>query len=335
MRITRREFLKLAAAIGGVSAVTFSNLEKVLAASSAAKVIWLQGQSCSGCSVSLLNSVNLTTVDDLLLNTINMEYHPTLIAAAGDIALSENTGQSPSPTQLSDFSDQWLGDSSDYDLNNDSKVNFIDFAALARQGYVLVVEGAIPTASDGKYCDIGANMTMFEAFEHFASRATHVIAIGTCACFGGIPAAAPNPTGAISVQAALDQLQSTKPLINIPGCPSHPDWFVGTVIDLLTGQAVALDGDKRPTKYFGSRVHSNCSLRGAQSQKAAQLGDEGCLENLGCKGKYTYANCPILKWNSPSQASAGVNWCVQARTPCHGCTESNFPDGMSPFYHLT
>lgn len=292
MRLSRREFLKLVSAFGLTAALPEALISKALAGTGLPSVVWLQGLSCTGCSVSLMNSVNLTTVDDLLVNRINLDYHSTLIAAAGDVALSD----------------------------------------IAKQGYILVVEGAIPFKDSGKYCYVGGEMTMLKAFDRFSASANQVIAVGTCACFGGIAKAKPNPTGAQSVQATLTALNRTLPLTNIPGCPIHPDWLVGTLLYLLAGQNVYVDSLKRPTMYFSRTVHSQCPLR--ETEEAHMPGQYGCLKEVGCKGPETRANCPSLKWNCPGPGQKGVNWCVQARTPCHGCTEPIFPDGMAPLIHL-
>ncbi|HML75781.1 MAG TPA: hypothetical protein PKB02_14925 [Anaerohalosphaeraceae bacterium] len=336
MRLTRRDFLKIASAVGITSVLPLDIFNKALAGNGNPRVIWLQGQSCTGCSVSLLNSINIAPIDDVLINKINMEYHSNLIASAGDVALSDALGQHPSPTEITALSDQWLqtGTGLSMDINKDNKVDLYDFAALTQQGFILVVEGSIPTGAEGHYCHIGGGMTMIEAFDLFSARAQSIIAIGTCATFGGIPAANPKPTSALSVDGALTYLGRTANVINIPGCPAHPDWFVGTVVNLLAGNAVALDGFKRPKLYFGKKIHDtgNCPFKGAN--EVHNLGEQGCLKEIGCKGPRTYADCYSRKWNNPGQGQPGVNWCIAARTPCHGCTQPDFPDGMAPFYDL-
>jgi hydrogenase small subunit len=101
---------------------------------------------------------------------------------------------------------------------------------------------------------------------------------------------------------------------------------------LLAGQTVKLDSQKRPLMYFTNTVHSRCPLR--ETEEANSPGRAGCLKEVGCRGPQTHANCPDLKWNSPARSQKGVNWCVQAQTPCHGCTEPGFPDSMTPFIRL-
>lgn len=373
MRLSRRDFLKLAGVAGIASVIPHDMIQKALGGNGHARVIWLQGQGCTGCSVSLLNSVNIATIDDVLLNHINLEYHSNLIASAGDLALADAMGPQPALNEIAVLGDEWLstGPALQMDVSgpqgaSDGKVNLMDFAALCKQGYVLVVEGAIPTGSAGRFCHVGGDMTMLQAFDRFSAHADSILAVGTCAAFGGIAAASPNPTGALSVSGALSYLSRTKTVINIPGCPMHPDWFVGTVIKLLAGQSVALDGSKRPLDYFGSTVHSSCSNLSQYNSAYAPnvstnhegrnttatsclschsrtstrvpnprtLGMTGCLWALNCKGRITYGDCATRKWNNPAAGQNGVNWCIGAGSPCHGCTQPNFPDGITPFYTL-
>jgi len=338
MKVTRREFLKAAAAMAGVlglKAAGLLKLQEALAAPGAPPVIWLQGQSCSGCSVSFLNTINMASVDELLLNSINLEYHPTVMAAAGDFAVSAASVGRPSKGELQGFASEWLqtGQDLNFDLSGDGLVNFLDYALLARRGYILVVEGSIPTGAHGEFCEIGNGLTMLDALGIFAENAGTIVAVGTCATYGGIPAAAPNPTNALSVQDALVHLGRSEAVVNIPGCPIHPDWLVGTLIDVLTGQPLNLDGHGRPYKYYPSMViHTTCPLK--PNPKAQTLGIGGCLKELGCKGPRTHADCHWRRWNSGGTGQAGVSWCIGAGSPCIGCTEPGFPDEMSPFYEL-
>jgi len=366
MRISRREFFRAAAGMAGVLGLQSSGLLKLqeaLAGAGNPSVIWLQGQGCTGCSVSFLNSVYYATVDTLLLDKINLEYHPNVMAPAGDFAISAAQVARPSTGELIDMGGEWSQKAPglNMDLNGDGIVNFVDYALLAKRGYILIVEGAIPTGAAGAYCEIGGGMTMLTALGLFAKYASQIIAVGTCATFGGIPAASPNPTNAMGVSAALTSLGQSRPVINIPGCPIHPDWLVGTIVNLLTGTAVPLDSQSRPTAFFGTLVHSACpflssfnsSISGrlghadnrsclachsrtdGEVPNPRTLGAAGCLFSLGCKGRQTYCDCPTRKWNSPAAGQTGVNWCVQAGSPCIGCTEPTFPDSMTPFYTLS
>jgi hydrogenase small subunit len=164
-----------------------------------------------------------------------------------------------------------------------------------------------------------------------AGNAMGVITLGTCAAYGGIPAASPNPTGAAGVMELLRANGVSTPVVNVPGCPPHPDWFVNTIaMIILNGwpQAGELDDFFRPKAFFGQLIHENCPRRACfdEGKFATKLSDPECLYELGCKGPITYADCPLRSWNNRT------NWCVANNAPCTGCVEPGFPDMASPFY---
>ena len=269
-------------------------------------VIYLQTAGCSGCVVSLLNSAS-PTIKNVLIDQIapgvhiNLRFHPVIMAAAGDLAIQA----------MEDTAEQKKGE------------------------YVFVVDGAVPSDNGAVYGAVGERdgkpVTMQQRVVELARDSLAVIALGTCAAFGGISAAAPNPTGARSVKAVLDDSGISKPLVNIPGCPPHPDWFVGTVASvILKGLPTADDLDDllRPKAFYGKLIHENCPRRAYfdEGKFAKKFGDEGCLYELGCKGPITYSDCPLRRWNS------GTNWVIGAGAPCNGCTQPEFPDQTAPFY---
>jgi len=269
-------------------------------------LVWLPASACTGCSVSLLNSAS-PSIKNILIDQIipgvhiNLRFHPTIMAGSGEQA-----------------------------------IQVLEDTATEKQGnYVLVVDGSIPMAEDGRYCVMGERdgqpVTIATRLEELARDALAILAMGTCAAFGGIPAAAPNPTNCQSVRQVLTDRGIDKPLINIPGCPPHPDWFVGTVASiLLNGLPTAedLDDNLRPLAFYGKLIHENCPRRAYfdEGKFAKKPGDEGCLYELGCKGPITYADCPLRRWNN------GTNWVIGAGAPCNGCTQPGFPDLTSPFY---
>ncbi len=161
-----------------------------------------------------------------------------------------------------------------------------------------------------------------EAVEMLAPGAAAVLSIGTCASYGGIPAGGPNPTGIVSVS----ELTGGN-TVNIPGCPTHPDWIVWTIAHLLAGEMPALDEENRPIELYGREVHKNCPYKERDEAKTFGIKNR-CLEELGCKGEKTKSDCPSRKWNN------GTNWCIGAGAICIGCTESGFPDRFSPFYKI-
>ena len=283
MEITRRDFVRYATASAGalgLSKLRVAMSSEVMAASAKPAVVWLSGSGCTGCSVSLLNAVS-PGIDSVLVNTIDLRYHPNVMAAAGDMAVA---------------------------------------AARSTQqegGYVLVVEGAIPTASSGKYCYVwsekGREVTMAEAVSSLAASAAQVVAVGTCASFGGIPAKN-STTGVVGLGAFLG-----RPVVNLPGCPAHPDWIIGSLVQLLTGPAPALDAYSRPTAYYRTQhIHERCPRR--EAEEASTFGENGaCLEELGCKGPRSHADCDTRKWNN------GQAWCIGVNGLCIGCVEPDFP----------
>ena len=375
LRITRRDFLKycsVAAGALGLSASTLMKLENVMANSSAPTVVWIAGAACTGCTMTLLNSVFYTTVDELLLNRINLAYLDTAMATAGAYV---DGVQYPGANALQAAHD-----------------------AYNAGGYVLVVEGGIPTgapagAGAGDYCRIGELVpgstvdTMADVTAAFAQKALAILAVGTCSSFGGIPGARGSVTstkgllysgtangGAIATATETrNRTGLAAKTINISGCPPHPDWIVGTIAHILDTAITLpqLSSYARPTDYgYGqyqcnagpcpwrynntpNRKHNLGMVGTANSGTITEpdynarypLGDskalgrnkwtgtdQGCLGILGCKGRKTKADCSRRRWNADLAENYGVNWCVGSRAGCHGCTEPAFPDKVGKFF---
>ncbi len=269
-------------------------------------VLWMQCATCTGCSVSALNSVS-PTIKNLLVDevipgkTLNLRYHATVMAGAGAPALEamEKTA-----------------------LNN-------------KGGFVLIVEGAIPMAANGLYGVLGERgeerIPLATWVESLSQQALAVVALGTCAAYGGIAAGKPNPSGCVGVDQFFKVRSIATPLINIPGCPPHPDWLVGTVASIMLlglPKPGELDEFKRPRAFYDKVIHENCPRRAYfdEGKFARKFGEPGCLNELGCKGPVSHADCPLRLWNH------GVNWCIGAGSPCLGCVEPGFPDSVSPLY---
>ncbi len=299
--VSRRSFLKtVTGTAAGIGISQMFNPALIQALEKGLKrhpVIWIQGQGCTGCSVSLLNNVD-PSIADILLKVISLQFHPTVMASEGEIAME----------------------------------NLYAIAKEYKGRFSLAIEGAIPTAADGKYCIIGEmghkEITMVDIVKDLAPDAGSVLALGTCAAYGGIPAAEGNVTGATGAMDFLKSYGIKTPTVNIPGCPPHPDWIVGSIVHLLTKGVPELDDDGRPTLFFGENIHDNCPRLAEydEGELSETLSDpKGCRMDIGCKGPDTYADCYKRKWNS------GMNWCVD-NAVCIGCVEPGFPDGSSPFY---
>lgn len=269
-------------------------------------LIWMQHSACSGCSVSVINTIH-PSIKNVILDQILpgrqlwLRYHSTLMAASGSL----------------------------------STAAAVETARANKGKFVLIVEGAIPTKDEGAYGTLGEeggqHIRMLDWMKRLGPDAMAVLAVGTCAAYGGISAAEPNPTGSQGIGQVFQSLGIATPVVNIPGCPCHPDWFIGTVARILLyglPQAKELDEHGRLKVYFGKSVHNRCVLRDCMDdgQFATKFGEVGCMLEIGCKGPFTYADCPIRQWNS------GVSWCINANAPCMGCTEPGFPDAHSPLY---
>lgn len=260
--------------------------------------IWMQAATCTGCSVSVLNSqapsIKNVLLDEILPGRhINLRFQATIMAGQGNPVLrvlEETMAEKPGQ-------------------------------------YLLVIEGAIPGYGFGSL----GEAPMRDRAARLARHALAVVALGTCASYGGIAAAVPNPSKAVSVRELLKKEGITTPLVNIPGCPPHPDWLVGTIACILLyglPGAESLDDFGRPLLFYRQLIHEHCPRRAAfnEGKFAKKPGDPGCLYELGCKGPITYADCPTRMWNG------GVNWCVGSGAPCNGCTQPEFPDLIGPLY---
>jgi len=307
---SRREFLQWAVAIGAVTEFSEAFLPKVAAAIQAAvkeyPLIWMQASACSGCSVSVINTIH-PSIKNVILDQILpghqlfLDYHSTLMAASGK-------------------------------LSTDAA---LETARKNKGKYILIVEGAIPTQGSGIYGTLGEEdgrqVTLLEWVRRLAPDALAILTVGTCAAYGGIAAARPNPSGAKGVSEVLRMNNIATPVVNIPGCPCHPDWFIGTVARVLLyglPKPSEVDGDGRLKIYFAKSIHNRCINRDYMDEGVFSInfGEPGCLLEIGCKGPFTCGDCPVRQWNS------GVNWCISANAPCMGCTEPGFPDAHSPLY---
>lgn len=251
-------------------------------------LIWLEATGCSGNIISLLNADN-PNVDFFLKEMTALKYCNSLMVAEGEAAYQE-------------------------------------FLNTLETEFILVVEGAVSTRDNGLYNIIaryqGRAITAMEAVKSAGEKAKYVLAVGTCASFGGVSAAAPNPSQCVSIPQFLD-----REVIRVPGCPSHPDWITGTIANLISFGKPELDELRRPIIFYGITIHDRCSRRSFFDKGlfALKLGDPECMFKIGCRGPVTKTDCPVRQWNGY------VNWPVEDNTPCIGCATESFPDGMEPF----
>lgn len=286
--ITRRQLFKFCAGVAatmGLSSAAGVRMAEAASAKARPPVIWLHGQECTGCTETLLRAYH-PTLESLLLDVISLDYHDTLCVGAGKQAL--------------DYKHKIMEEH--------------------KGKYVLVTEGGTPTANGGVYCMVGGK-TQMDIVRDAAEGAAAIIAIGSCASWGGIQSADPNPTGA----KATYEIIPDKTVVNVPGCPPNPYNFLSTVLYLLTfNKPPELDQHNRPKFAYGRLVHENCERRPHfdAGRFALEFGDYGhrqgfCLYKIGCKGPETYANCPAIGFGDAGQG----NWPVGAGHPCFGCTE--------------
>ena len=298
--ISRRGFLKFCMATASMMALPLSAAEEIAKALGAARrpsVIWLSFQECTGCTESLTRS-SRPTLESLILDAISLDYHHTLQAASGTAAEAAR--------------EQAMHD-------NDGK-------------FILIVDGSIPTKDDGVYSTI-AGITNLQMLKDTAQHAAAIVSVGTCAAFGGIPHANPNPTGAVPVTDIIKD----KPIINVPGCPPIPVVITGVLSYYLTyGALPEVDKLHRPLAFFGDTIHDRCYRRPFydQGKFAKTFDDEGarkgwCLYELGCKGPTTHNACATAKWNG------GTSFPIESGHPCLGCSEPDFWDAGSFYQPLS
>jgi hydrogenase small subunit len=257
-------------------------------------VIWLEFQDCAGDSESLLRASRPTTAE-LVLDVLSVDYHETIMAAAG------------------------------HQAEEAKKATMEKYKGK----YIAIVEGSIPTAKGGIHCCVGGHSAL-EIAKEVCGNAAATICVGTCSAYGGIAAGEPNPTGAVGV---MDVLPGAA-IVNLPGCPMNVVNLTATIVHYLTfGSLPKMDRYKRPLFAYGKRIHDNCERRAHfdQGQYVEAWDDHGhkngwCLYKMGCKGPSTFHNCPTVQWND------GQSWPVEAGHGCVGCSEPGFWDTMGPFY---
>lgn len=295
--ISRRAFLGFCGAMAAVLAlppVYGPKIAKALSTAPRLPIVWLEGQDCAGNTEGFLRASH-PTVAELVLDTLSVDYHETIMAPAGSSA----------------------------------EKSLSDTVAANKGKYIAIVEGSIPLAEDGAYCLI-AGRTFRSMVEDVCGNALLTIAVGSCAFDGGLPAANGGPTGATGVS----NIVPGSKVVNLPGCPMNVQNLTATIVHYLTfGSLPATDSLGRPLFAYGQLLHDQCERRAHfdAGEYVLAWGDEGarkgwCLYKMGCKGPETFANCPTVRFNDRT------SWPVKAGHGCVGCTMPRFWDQMSPFY---
>jgi hydrogenase small subunit len=301
--LTRRNFLKLASAslvLLGLSRALTPQVVKAMEESvGKLKVIWLEGQDCTGCSESFLNSSD-PSIASILLDTISLRYHETAMAGSG------------------------------------YQAEEIKAETIKNGGYLLVIEGSIPLAEDGRYCMI-AGKPFKDIVREAAANASAIICVGSCATYGGIPRS--GPTDAVGYLYRGTRLHhyyddlGNKPVINLPTCPLHEERLVAVIVHYLSFNSIPpLDQFQRPVAFYGQVQHDNCERRGnfEAGKFVTDWSDPSqqgwCLYLKGCKGPWANQDCWKRLWNNRT------NYCIKANVPCVACSEPEFYETFSPLY---
>ena len=294
--LSRRTFLKTCTALTAMMGLPLTDRKKVVEAATKQPlpvVVWLHGHECTGCDEAFIRSQS-PLASDLVLNMISLEYSDTLAAAAGE----------PFEKHLETVIKKYDGK------------------------FILAVEGGVPLADQGISCMVGGK-PFVDVLKEVAKHAAAIIEYGSCAAWGGVQAAKPNPTGSVSVSKVI----SGKPIIKVPGCPPIPEVMTGVVMHLaLFGQIPPLDAQGRPKQFYGNRIHDTCYRRsffdaGMFAERFDDAGSKAgwCLYKLGCRGPEAYNACGNLRWWN------GLSYPIQSGSPCFACGSDGFWDN-GPFH---
>lgn len=269
-------------------------------------LLWLQASGCGGCTMSLLCAESPGVIETLSDANIRLLWHPALSQETGAEALSILTDAAEGRVPVD----------------------------------ILCVEGAIARgpAGTGRFQMLsGTGKSLLYWVQAIGNRARHVVAVGSCAAFGGVTAAGGNPSDAVGLQydgghpgglfSSDWRSGSGGQVINVAGCPTHPGWVTETLMMLSAEETIALDGYGRPRFYADHLVHHGCPKNEFYEYKASARGlsDIGCLmENLGCIGTQAVGDCNIRPWN-------GEGSCTRGGYPCINCTAPGFEDPTHAF----
>ena len=300
--ITRRSFLKycsLTATALGLGPAFAPQIAHAMETKPRIPVLWLHGLECTCCSESFIRSAH-PLAKDVVLSMLSLDYDDTIMAAAGHQA----------EAIIHETVEKYKGN------------------------YLLAVEGNPPLNEDGMFCIIGGK-PFVEQLRYAASNAMGIISWGSCASWGCVQAARPNPTRATPVHMVPDM--PAKPIIKVPGCPPIAEVMTAVITYILTFERFPeLDRQGRPKMFYSQRIHDKCYRRPHfdAGQFVESFDDEGarkgyCLYKVGCKGPTTYNACSTVRWNG------GLSFPIQAGHPCIGCSEDGFWDKGDFYNRLT
>ncbi|MGB0683811.1 MAG: hydrogenase small subunit [Magnetovibrionaceae bacterium] len=298
--VSRRSFLKfcsLTAASLGLGPAFAPKIANAMETKPRIPVIWMHGLECTCCSESFIRSAH-PLVKDVVLSMISLDYDDTIMAAAGHQAESI----------LEEVKREYNGN------------------------YILAVEGNPPLNEGGMFC-IDGGRPFVEKLKEMAEGSKAIISWGSCASWGCVQAAKPNPTQATPI----DKVIHNKPIVKVPGCPPIAEVMTGVVTYMLTFEKIpALDRQGRPKMFYSQRIHDKCYRRPHfdAGQFVEQWDDEQaqkgyCLYKMGCKGPTTYNACSTTRWNE------GVSFPIQSGHGCIGCSEEDFWDKGSFYDRVT
>ncbi|MGB5831606.1 MAG: HupU protein [Thiohalocapsa sp.] len=262
-------------------------------------MLWLQSGGCGGCTMSLLCAESPDLLTTLAGAVIDLLWHPSLSEAscADALALLQQAADGTLPLNL------------------------------------LCVEGALlrgPNGSGRFHLMAGTDTPMTHWVQRLAAQAQYTLAVGTCAAFGGITAAGPNPTDACGLQfegthsgglLGIDyRSQAGLRVINVAGCPTHPNWVTETLMALALDSLGPADLDElaRPRMIADQLVHHGCPRNEYYEYKASaeQASDLGCMmEHLGCLGTQAHADCNTRLWNGEGSCTRGGYACINCTAP--------------------
>ena len=267
------------------------------------RLLWLQSGGCGGCSMSLLNAESPDVYAMLEQNGIELLWHPALSEASGEEFI---------------------------ELLESIESGRVELDALCLEGAVMMG----PNGSGRFHLLAGTERPMYEVIRSLADKSAYCAAIGSCAAFGGVTSAGPNPGEACGLQfegaypgglLGRDwRSPAGMPVLNIAGCPTHPNWVLETLAQLAVGElgTNGLDSYHRPRSYTNHLVHHGCPRNEYYEFKAsaARASMQGCLmEHLGCLGTQARADCNTRLWN-------GEGSCLRGGYACINCTAPGFEE---------